>query len=101
MTFRYTVPAGDGERFARDVAVRLPDGHRLVEVTPTALIIESGVGLAISQAMRRVAVLEEIYTIERWAAADDVGVQALHIIATHVDDGYGLASSTRREQPGG
>ena len=46
--------------------------------------------------MRRLAILQEIYAIEQWAAADDVGMQALHIVATHAEDGYGLASSTRR-----
>lgn len=56
---------------------------------------------AVRVEMRRLAILQEIGTLEHWAAAGDVGVQALHVVATHIDDGYGLASSTRREQPDG
>lgn len=63
--------------------------------------IEDWVLRATRAEMRHLAILQEINTVEHWAAADDVGVQALHVVATHIDDGYGLASSTRREQPGG
>lgn len=68
---------------------------------PIVPTIQEWVHGAARAEMRRLAILQEIYAIEQWAAADDVGMQALHIVATHAEDGYGLASSTRREQPGG
>lgn len=47
--------------------------------------------------MRRIAILQEIYAAEQWAAAWDVPVQAIHVIATHELNGYGLASRYQGE----
>lgn len=58
--------------------------------------LEEWVCAASMTAMRRIAILQEIYAIEQWAAAWGVPVQAIHVIATHELNGYGLASIPRR-----
>lgn len=83
-----------------DIGIIRPEPTLLDARNDYAVFFEN-FSLAARDAMRRAAILQEITTLQNWATTDDVGVQAIHVVATHIDNGYGLASSTRREQPGG